>query len=390
MRHTPTHEKIRHNLLLRWIAAWFAGLARTTRRIGRQVWSAGSRGTRRMARRLAVTVGPALLRVWSRLGVTVGPVLARVRSQLASMVGPVLVRGWSRLALVGSRVGSRLAPVWRAVARSRAVAVAGAVAHQAGLRPVELGRTLRDSTAVRALRGGGVATSGLRHTTRPVRFALAFGVLASLGVVAVSQGMAAAERTHRREQAAMAVAVALAEAQRAEHASRSQQRTSTPPAQSKPASPKKSKPKPTVPAPVAGLDQTQMNNAYQIVAAGKALGMPKQAYVIAIATALQESELYNLASDVLPESYQYPHQGTGSDHDSVGLFQQRPSSGWGSVADIMNPRYAATQFYNALRSIGGWQNMALTYAAQAVQGSAFPDAYAQHEWVAQQVVDALT
>ena len=144
------------------------------------------------------------------------------------------------------------------------------------------------------------------------------------------------------------------------------------------------------PTPVAGLDQTQMNNAKAIVDTGKALGLPKQAYIAAVMCALQESRLYNLASYALPESWSYSNQGGGSDHDSVGLFQQRPSAGWGSIRDIMQPSYAATQFFKRLMNVDGWQSMALTYAIQAVQVSAFPDAYAQHEGRAQAIVDALT
>jgi hypothetical protein len=143
------------------------------------------------------------------------------------------------------------------------------------------------------------------------------------------------------------------------------------------------------PTPVAGLSQLQMNNALRIVNEGKALGLPSRAYVLAVACAMQESQLLNLASSVLPESFNYPHEGYGSDHDSVGLFQQRPSSGWGSVPDLMTPAYAAKQFYDALVSIPGWDTMALSYAIQTVQGSAYPDAYAAHEWAAQTVVDAL-
>ncbi|HEY3007804.1 MAG TPA: hypothetical protein VGJ63_07020 [Micromonosporaceae bacterium] len=133
-----------------------------------------------------------------------------------------------------------------------------------------------------------------------------------------------------------------------------------------------------------------MDNAAIIVQVGLAQKMAKQALIIAIATAMQESDLYNLASDVLPESFNYPHQGSGSDHDSVGLFQQRPSSGWGTIAEIMRPAYAAGAFYAALREVIGWQTMSLAGAAQAVQVSAFPDAYAQHEVRATDVVNALT
>jgi hypothetical protein len=104
---------------------------------------------------------------------------------------------------------------------------------------------------------------------------------------------------------------------------------------------------------------------------------------------LQESQLKNLASTVIPESYSYTQEGEGSDHDSVGLFQQRPSSGWGRVKDLMNPEYSATAFYKVLVTVPGWDRMALTYAAQAVQVSAYPEAYAKHEGRAQQIVDAI-
>ncbi|MCW3841355.1 hypothetical protein ONA70_14740 [Micromonospora yasonensis] len=147
--------------------------------------------------------------------------------------------------------------------------------------------------------------------------------------------------------------------------------------------------RPKHPRPVAGLDQRQMDNAKVIVDVGRAMKMPRRAFVVAIATAMQESDLYNLASDVLPESFDYPHQGSGSDHDSVGLFQQRPSSGWGTVAQIMNPAYAARAFFSALNEVPRWADMSVTQAAQAVQVSAFPDAYAQHEDRATTVVAAL-
>jgi hypothetical protein len=149
-------------------------------------------------------------------------------------------------------------------------------------------------------------------------------------------------------------------------------------------------PTPAQPVPVAGLTQAQMNNASAIVKAGKSMGLPKRAFVLAVACALQESNLLNLASTALPESFSYPNEGTGSDHDSVGLFQQRPSAGWGTVQELMTPDFAAKAFYQVLIQIPGWDTMALTYAIQAVQLSAYPDAYAPHESQAQAVVDALT
>lgn len=147
--------------------------------------------------------------------------------------------------------------------------------------------------------------------------------------------------------------------------------------------------KPAEPTPVAGLNQVQMNNAKKIVDTAKSMGLGKDAQVIAIATAMQESTLYNRASTVLPESYTYPHEGDGSDFDSVGLFQQRTSTGWGAVRDLMKPEFATKQFLKALIQVPNWQNMPLTVAAQTVQGSAFPDHYAKHEGFANTVVDAL-
>src|SRR5207253_8176271 len=85
---------------------------------------------------------------------------------------------------------------------------------------------------------------------------------------------------------------------------------------------------------------------------------------IAVAVAMQESSLTNTP---------------GGDQDSVGLFQQRPSQGWGTPAQLMDPIYASTQFYTALLQVPHWQDLPLTVAAQAVQRSAFPDAYAKHE-----------
>jgi hypothetical protein len=149
-------------------------------------------------------------------------------------------------------------------------------------------------------------------------------------------------------------------------------------------------PAPPVVRPVAGLDQQQMDNAALIVKQGRAQGMSGRAMVVAIATAMQESDLYNVASSAVPASLQLPHQGVSTDHDSVGLFQQRASQGWGTVADLMNPSHSAMLFYNALSRVQGWERMSVTAAAQAVQRSAFPGAYQKHAARAEQVVGALT
>ncbi|WP_091462903.1 hypothetical protein [Micromonospora inyonensis] len=147
--------------------------------------------------------------------------------------------------------------------------------------------------------------------------------------------------------------------------------------------------KPVEPAPVAGLTVAQMNNAKKIVRTGRAMGVPRRALVIAVATAMQESNLYNLASGALPESQNHPNQGLGWDHDSVGLFQQRASMGWGTVAQLMDPAYATRKFLTTLLAVPGWQQMRLTEAAQAVQVSGFPEAYAQHESRATVIVAAI-
>ncbi|MDO3685158.1 peptidase M23 [Micromonospora sp. C28ISP2-4] len=226
------------------------------------------------------------------------------------------------------------------------------------------------------------------------KLAVATGAACCLGLVGVSQaGFGAPDRA-----AGPAPSAEVAERAAVDPASRAMARPSaapatpgTDPSASATASPKataKPKPKKTVRqiVPVAGLDRTQMNNAKKIVQAGKEMGMPRRALVIAVATAMQESTLLNYASGVLPESQSYPHQAIGWDHDSVGLFQQRPSSGWGTVEQLMDPEYATKAFLSALAEIPGWQNLPLSVAAQAVQISAFPDAYAQHEWRAGEVV----
>ncbi|WBB81543.1 peptidase M23 [Micromonospora sp. WMMD882] len=163
----------------------------------------------------------------------------------------------------------------------------------------------------------------------------------------------------------------------------------------KKATPKKAVAKKTVtrrsatPAPVAGLTAAQMKNATAIVRTGEAMDVPRRGLVIAVATAMQESNLYNLASGAVPESQNHPNQGLGWDHDSVGLFQQRASMGWGTVADLMDPAYATRQFLTALLAVPGWQGMRLTDAAQAVQISGYPEAYAVHEPRATVIVDAV-
>ncbi|TDB81086.1 hypothetical protein [Micromonospora sp. KC721] len=123
------------------------------------------------------------------------------------------------------------------------------------------------------------------------------------------------------------------------------------------------------------LSDEQVGNVRAIIAATKKAGMDERAAVVAVGTALQESKLENLG-----------HLGDRNDHDSQGLFQQRPSSGWGTVEQITDPEYATTAFLTGLKQVDGWQDMPLTRAAQTVQVSAYPDHYAQWE---QQAADLV-
>ncbi|MEU0156409.1 hypothetical protein [Micromonospora fulviviridis] len=123
------------------------------------------------------------------------------------------------------------------------------------------------------------------------------------------------------------------------------------------------------------LSDEQLANAKAIIAATKKAGLPERAAVISIATSLQESKLENLG-----------HLGDKNDHDSLGLFQQRPSSGWGTPEQITDPEYSTLAFEKGLKQVNGWQDMPLTEAAQTVQVSAYPDAYAQWEQQAADIV----
>ncbi len=123
------------------------------------------------------------------------------------------------------------------------------------------------------------------------------------------------------------------------------------------------------------LDPDQAATAAMIAGIGVERGLPARAVTIALATAMQESRIRNI-------DY--------GDRDSVGIFQQRPSQGWGTVEQIMDPVYSTNAFYDALVEIDGYLDMEITDAAQAVQRSAFPEAYAQHEQMARLFASALT
>ncbi len=123
------------------------------------------------------------------------------------------------------------------------------------------------------------------------------------------------------------------------------------------------------------LDLEQSRYAALIAAIAVQRGMPARAATIALATAYQESDLRNL---------EY------GDRDSLGLFQQRPSQGWGSTEQLLDPYYSANAFYDELAQVDGYESMPVTEAAQEVQRSGFPEAYADHEQDARVLASALT
>jgi hypothetical protein len=123
------------------------------------------------------------------------------------------------------------------------------------------------------------------------------------------------------------------------------------------------------------LTDTQARNASLISAIAVRRGMPAHAATIALATALQESKLYNLH---------------GGDRDSLGLFQQRHSQGWGTTQQILDPVHATNAFYDALAKVPGYDTLPVTVAAQRVQRSGYPSAYAVYENDARALASALT
>lgn len=152
----------------------------------------------------------------------------------------------------------------------------------------------------------------------------------------------------------------------------------------------------TTASPVA-LSAAQLGNASTIINVGRSLNVPTQGIEVALMVGMAESNLRNLANTTVPESMQYPNDGTGNDHDSVGIFQQRAN--WGSVKDRMTPEYAARAFFGGpsgpnagsprgLLDVANWQGLIPAKAAQAVQVS-FDDTgsnYAKFQSVADQLL----
>lgn len=119
----------------------------------------------------------------------------------------------------------------------------------------------------------------------------------------------------------------------------------------------------------------QASNAAAITAIAVQRGLPPRAATIAIATAMQESKVRNVEF---------------GDRDSLGLFQQRPSQGWGTAEQILDPEYSTNKFYDALEKVDGYTSMEIAEAAQEVQRSAAGQAYAQHETQARVTASVLS
>ncbi|WP_308468460.1 M23 family metallopeptidase [Rathayibacter soli] len=151
------------------------------------------------------------------------------------------------------------------------------------------------------------------------------------------------------------------------------------------------------------LDKTQLTHAAAIITvAGQVQGVGRQGALVALMGALTESSLRMLANtSAYPDSATYPNDGNGSDHDSLGMFQMRPQSGWGTVAQLMDPVYQAKAFFggptgpnypspHGLLDIPGWQQMDPGQAAQSVEVSAYPDRYQNYQPVAEAILATLT
>lgn len=136
-------------------------------------------------------------------------------------------------------------------------------------------------------------------------------------------------------------------------------------------------PGPGEPTTADDLAPVQRAAAATIIATARGMATPPRAWVVALATAMQESRMGTLGMDV------------AVDHDSLGLFQQRPSQGWGTADQVRDPTYATRTFLTRLLAVPGWDEMPVTRAAQTVQRSAFPTAYARWEALATDLVGAL-
>lgn len=150
------------------------------------------------------------------------------------------------------------------------------------------------------------------------------------------------------------------------------------------------------------LDRNQLRHAATIISVGsRTKGVGRDGIIVALMAALTESHLQMLANPgAYPASVKHPHDGVGQDFDSLGLFQMRPASGWGSVQELMQPEYQAAAFFGGpgspnngsprgLLDIDDWKDLHKGAAAQAVEVSAYPYRYAQYKPVALAILDRL-
>ncbi|HEX5496516.1 MAG TPA: hypothetical protein VFX70_18290 [Mycobacteriales bacterium] len=337
----------------------------------------------------AVTVRRRLDRIWRN---AIGPALAATGTALAAVLArrvlPVL-RGVHRLVL--RPAGRRLAPVFRAAGRRLLAALPDGTV-PALRAALDRARTLFDHTiaprAARVLRPvgdalGRVVPAGVRRRMPRGRALTAGLVVAALvaaapiSIAAASGGSAGSGGPARVSGSTSPVGPASggpAPAPPGQPPAAVPPGAPTGPTQAPAAPPPPvSAPAPAPPVP-AGVSSEQVQNATAIAEVAVQHGLDEHAVTVALATSLQESGLVNL-------NY--------GDRDSLGLFQQRPSAGWGTPQQIMDPHYAAGRFFQALARVPGWENLPVTVAAQIVQQSAFPDAYAKWQALADGLAQAV-
>ena len=150
------------------------------------------------------------------------------------------------------------------------------------------------------------------------------------------------------------------------------------------------------------LSNQQLQRAATIIAVGASDSIPARGQLIAVMAALTESSLRVLSNTgAYPESADIPNDGDGGDHDSLGLFQMRPSTGWGTVANLMDPVWSSRAFYGGpsgpnhgsprgLLDYPDWESMEPGDAAQAVEVSAYPDRYAVNQPIAEKILATLS
>lgn len=150
---------------------------------------------------------------------------------------------------------------------------------------------------------------------------------------------------------------------------------------------------------VGNLTPMQMSRAAAVVQSGREMGISDRGIVVALATASQESGFKVYANDGkgndlnpdqkgIAASMKSPHDAVGTDHGSIGLFQQQ-WPWWGTMPELMDPATSARKFYGALVKVKGWESLPVTEAAQRVQRSAYPDAYADDETLAEQLLTTI-